>query len=271
MGREFASASARWCHLPQMQVRPEIVAVCDTNEQLFGWYTDNFPTISLCTQDHRQLLAEAAVEAVYCAVPHNLHQEIYCDIISAGKHMLGEKPFGIDMPANDAISVCIREHPDVFVRCSSEFPFHPAAQHIGKMIEAGAFGRVIEVNAGFMHSSDLDPDKPINWKRMIRFNGEYGCMGDLGIHACHIPFRAGWMPRNVRAILSNIMTERPDGKGAKAPCETWDNATLLCQAVDPGSGGAFPLTIKTQRIAPGEKDTWYIEIKGTACCSRLST
>lgn len=31
MGREFASACARWCHLTKMNVRPELVAVCDRN------------------------------------------------------------------------------------------------------------------------------------------------------------------------------------------------------------------------------------------------
>ena len=55
--------------------------------------------------------------------------------------------------------------------------------------EGDAFGRIIEVNSGFMHSSDLDPSKLINWKRLLAFNGEYGSMGDLGMHACHMPFR----------------------------------------------------------------------------------
>ena len=271
MGREFASAAARWCHLPAMEVRPEIVAVCDTNESLLAWYTENLPSVVLSTSDYRQLLADGDVEAVYCAVPHNLHQAFYCDIIEAGKHLLGEKPFGIDKPANDAISACIDRHSDVFVRCSSEFPFYPAAQKIGKMIEAGAFGRILEASGGLLHSSDLDPNKAINWKRMIQYNGEYGCMGDLGMHACHVPFRAGWIPKNVRAILSNVMTERPDGKGATVPCETWDNATLFCQAADGDTGHSFPLTLKTQRIAPGEKNTWFIEIKGTRACARFAT
>ena len=44
-------------------------------------------------------------------MPHNLHREIYCAIIAAGKHLMGEKPFGIDRPANDAILACIAEHP----------------------------------------------------------------------------------------------------------------------------------------------------------------
>jgi len=271
MGREFGSAAARWCHLTEIDCRPEIVAVCDSNENLFRWFKSNFPSVRLATTDYRRLLASAEVEAVYCAVPHHLHEQLYVDIIRHGKHLLGEKPFGIDKQANDAITRCVREHPGVFVRCSSQFPFFPPVQRLGEMIEAEAFGQIIEVNSGFLHSSDLDPNKPINWKRMIELNGRYGCLGDLGLHACHVPFRAGWYPRTVRAILSNIIKERPDRDGKLVPCRTWDNATLLCEAVDPNSGEPFPLGIKTQRIAPGETNTWYLEVKGTRACGRWSS
>ncbi|MDD5727804.1 MAG: hypothetical protein PHV59_04485, partial [Victivallales bacterium] len=48
-------------------------------------------------------------------------------------------------------------------------------------------------------------------------------------------------------------------------------ATLLCESRDPRSGGSFPLTIKTQRIAPGETDTWYFEVKGMRGCGRWSS
>jgi len=271
MGREFASAAARWCHLLDMPARPEIIAVCDRQKAIYEWYRSGFPSITQYTDDYRQLLANPDVEAVYCAVPHNLHEEIYCAIIAAGKHLMGEKPFGVDLKANRAIMAALKKNPFVFARCSSEFPFSPAVQRIAAMIDKGAFGRVIEVNAAFLHSSDLDPTKPINWKRMVEINGEYGVLGDLGLHVCHVPFRAGWIPQNVRAILSDIVKERPDGKGGMAPCKTWDNATLLCETIDPLSGELFPMTLKTQRIAPGEKDTWRIEILGTKASARFST
>jgi predicted dehydrogenase len=271
MGREFASAAARWKHLPEMDVRPEIVAVCDTAEKMLEWFRDGFPSITQFTSDYRELLANPEVEAVYCAVPHNLHQQFYCDIIEAGKHLMGEKPFGIDKPANDAILECIKAHPGVFVRCSSEYPFIPAMQRLCDMIEGDEFGEIIEVNSGFLHSSDMDLSKPINWKRMAKFNGEYGCMGDLGMHPCHVPFRAGWKPRNVRAILSDLVSERPDGKGGIVACDTWENATLFCETLDPITGKSFPWTIKTQRIAPGEKDTWYCEVLGMKKSARYSS
>jgi len=271
MGREFASAASRWCHLSDMDVRPELVAVCDLDAAVCGWFSERIASVRQVTSDFRELLANPEVDAVYIAVPHNLHASFFCEAISAGKHLMGEKPFGMDLAANQQIMACLRQYPEVFVRCSSESPFFPAVQRIGKMIEEGAFGQIIEASSGFQHSSDLDTEKPINWKRMIEFNGEYGVMGDLGIHACHVGLRAGWVPHNVRAILSNIVKDRPDGKGGRAPCETWDNATLLCETSDPSSGDLFPWTIKTHRIAPGQKNNWYIEILGTKASVRWSS
>ena len=272
MGREFASNAARWNHLIDQPLQPEIVAICDTNPALFSWYADSLASIAQQTTDYRQLLGNPHVEAVFCAVPHHLHEEIYCAILQAGKHLMGEKPFGIDRQANARILQAVQENPDCFVRCTSEFPFIPAVQRICDRLQAGQFGRIIEANAGFLHSSDLDPNKPINWKRRIETNGEYGCMGDLGMHVCHVPFRAGWQITNVRAVLSNIVRERPDKNGNRVPCETWDNATLLCEAREnTAAADTFPLTLKMQRIAPGEKNTWYLEISGTRGAARFST
>ena len=271
MGREFGSAAARWCHLTDTAVRPEVVAVCDLNPELFEWFGEHFPSVKQFTRDYTALLANPEVEALYIAVPHHLHRELYCAAIQAGKHFLGEKPFGMDLQANDAIRACLREHPRVFARCSAQFVFFPAVQRMGDLLERNAFGRILEVNAGFLHSSDLDPQKPINWKRRIELNGEYGCLGDLGMHACHVPFRAGWLPRNVRAILSKIVKERPDGKGNVVPCPTWDNATLFCETADPVSNELFPMTLKFQRIAPGQKNTWYLEVFGTKASARFTT
>ena len=273
MGREFVSAAARWCHLPDMDIRPEIVSICSKplDEQNVAWYTGNIPSIKQITGDYREVIAHPDVDVVYCAVPHHLHEEIYRAVIEGGKHLMGEKPFGIDNNANDAILSAVSEHPDVFVRGTSNIPFYPAVQKICGMIGEQAFGAIIEVEAGFLHSSDLDPSKSINWKRLRKYNGEYGCLGDLGMHVCHVPFRAGWIPQNVRAILSNIIKERPDSKGGVVPCETWDNATLFCETADTKSGEVFPMTLKTQRIAPGEMNSWYLSVYGTKASARFST
>lgn len=258
MGREFASAVGRWAHLTQSLGKPEIVAICDTNEALFPWYTEAISSIGQTTTDYLELLNNPEVEAVYCAIPHNLHESVYIDILKSGKHLLGEKPFGIDLAANMAISGEISNHPELLVRCASEFPYYPAVSKIMAEVASRDMGSILQIEAGFLHSSDINPDKLINWKRMIRINGEYGCMGDLGMHVLHVPFRLGFRPKNVFAQLQNIVRQRPNSKGEIVACETWDNATLHCDVES--ETGDFPMTLKTWRIAPGETNTWYFRI-----------
>jgi predicted dehydrogenase len=260
MGREFASAAARWVHLADLGVRPELTAVCDTDPAALAWYERLDPRPRLVS-DYRELLADDSVEAVYCAVPHDLHASIYVACLAAGKHLLGEKPFGIDLAANGEINRAIAARPGLLVRCSSELPFYPGGQEVWRFIAERRFGRVLEVRSQFLHASDLDPSKPANWKRVAATNGVYGCLGDLGMHALHLPLRAGWGPLNLRAVLSNVVTVRPGPNGEPQPCDTWDNAVLLCEAED--GGQAFPLRVEAKRIAPGETNTWTIEIDGT--------
>ncbi len=272
MAREFASAVARWCNLLDMNLRPEIISICNRtlSSEKINWFSDNFDSIQQITDDYRQLLANPKVDAVYCAVPHNMHSRIYCATIEAGKHLLGENPFGIDLKANEEIIKCARAHPDILVKCASQYIYYPAVQRIFQMFEQQAFGRIIEVESGFLHSSDLNPQKPINWKRMIEYNGEYGVMGDLGVHVAIASVRPGWSIENVTAICSNILPKRPDDKGRLVECPTWDNATLLSQMREPETNVSFPWTLKLGRIMPGEKNTWYLNIKGTKACARFS-
>ena len=219
MGREFASAAARWCHLIDQDVEPRIVAVCDPNPAAIKWFQDHVPDVNLATADYQQVLADPNVDAIYAAVPHHLHAKLYVDAIAAGKHLLGEKPFGIDLPANRRILAAIAGHPKLLVRCSSEIPFYPGAYAIAEMVRKKRFGRIIEVEAGFWHSSDLNPLKPINWKRRVATNGAYGCMGDLGMHMLHLPLRFGWKPMSVRALLNKVVETRPTAKAAPRPAK----------------------------------------------------
>lgn len=271
MGREFASSIARWCHLIDDGDLPVLKGICDKNEDAWKWYSDNFPEIRLITADYKELLDSNEIDAIYCAVPHNLHEQFYIDIINAQKHLLGEKPFGIDLKANENILKAVKANPNVIVCCSSEFPYFPACQQLVKWLKACKYGRIIEVRTGFHHSSDMDLSKPINWKRMIGINGEYGCMGDLGIHPLHIPFHMGWKPISVSADLQKVVKNRPDGKGAMVPCETWDNAVLTCKSIDPGTGEDFSMVVETKRMAPGATNNWFIEVYGTEGSAKFST
>ena len=269
MGREFASVSMRWLHLLGDLPRPVILAACDLNDDNLNWFKQ-VPDCKYFYHNYQEMLQNPEIEAVYCAVPHHLHAKVYGDVIRAGKHLIGEKPFGMDLAAINEIEAAMAEHPEVFVRCASEFPFYPAVQQMVKWYREGAFGQIIEAKFTIKHSSDMDLKKPINWKRMKAANGEYGCMGDLGIHTQHLPFRLGFKPLNVSAYLANIAKERPDLDGNMVPCETWDNAILMCQTTNE-NGDVFPMQLEMKRMAPGCTNTVEYEIYGLNMSAKFTS
>ena len=269
MGREFASALGRWFALTGDDVPPaRLVGVCDLNPAARDWFA-RVPTVSQMTGSVDELLANPEIDAVYVALPHNLHREFYLKTLRAGKDLLAEKPFGIDLEA----AQCVRDEAAKlgrFVRCSSEMPFLPGAQRVWEMArDLENLGRVLQVRARFLHCSDLDPNKAANWKRQNKFCGEAGVMNDLGMHVAHIPLRLGWKPQRVYAQLQRGFAQRPDGKGGVTVCDTWDNALLHCDAQI--GGETVPMTWETKRMAPTEMNTWSLEIVGARGGARFST
>ncbi|MFZ4680857.1 MAG: Gfo/Idh/MocA family oxidoreductase, partial [Terrimicrobiaceae bacterium] len=64
MGREVASALARWFVLENFPVQAELTAVCDLAEKQREWFRQ-VPTVKLLTADYHELLASAEVDVVY--------------------------------------------------------------------------------------------------------------------------------------------------------------------------------------------------------------
>lgn len=267
MGREMASAFARWCALMDVTARPVLVSVADLNPATLSWF-DCIPSCTQKTTDYKELLANPQVDVVYVAVPHHLHEKLYLDVLAAGKDLFAEKPFGIDLPSARRILDAVNSS-GRFVRCSSEMPFFPGAQRAFEIARRGEIGRVLEVVSGFHHSSDLDPAKAANWKRLNATCGEGGALNDLGMHACHLPLRLGWQPTRLFAQLQKGYPQRPDGKGGITDCDTWDNAMLHTWTSI--AGQEVPLRLEMKRLAPGATNTWFIEVLGTDGGVRFST
>jgi len=73
----------------------------------------------------------------------------------------------------------------------------------------------------------------------------------------------------VFAQLQNIVTERPDGKGGTARADVWDNAMLHTDVVI--DGNEVPMRLEMKRIAPGETNTWIIEVISMEGSVKFST
>jgi predicted dehydrogenase len=266
MGKELLALTRRWDALIDHPVRPEVVALADPAAAVQQWWRD--AGVVTITDDYRRLLDDPDIDVVYLAVPHDLHERLYLDAVAAEKDFLGEKPFGIDLAAAERIVSAV-DASSAFVRVSSELPFFPGAQRAVELVRHGLLGEVLEVRSGLLHSSDLDRAKPINWKRRAATCGELGVMGDLGMHAAHVPLRLGWEPQTVFALLDDVVRTRPGPNGEPVRCDTFDNATLAMTVETPGR--RFPMLWETKRIAPGQRNTWFFEALGMNGGVRFST
>jgi hypothetical protein len=63
---------------------------------------------------------------------------------------------------------------------------------------------------------------------MVGVNGEYGCMGDLGMHVLHVPLRLGWRTKTVHAQLAKLVQDETNVL-LEGPPDLFDSTTPMEQ------------------------------------------
>src|SRR3970040_2034736 len=88
-----AGAAARGIHIPALRLCPE-VEIALVADPAPASPVEGLPLVA----DYRELLARGDIAAVVNAAPNFLHREITLAAIQAGKHVLCEKPLGMNFP-----------------------------------------------------------------------------------------------------------------------------------------------------------------------------
>lgn len=106
---------------------------------------------------YEALLADPAVRAVYVATPHTSHAEWAVKAAAAKKHVLCEKPIGVNAAEAERVVAAAREH-DVFLMEAFMYRCHPQIAKLLELIRGGAIGqvRVIQATFGFHYPIEFD-------------------------------------------------------------------------------------------------------------------
>ena len=122
-----------------------------------------------------ELLSDATIDAVYIASPNALHLEHALAALSAGKHVLCEKPMGI---SHEECTVLINESERVGKELGVGFNnrFNPVHRDLQKVIRDGTVGRPILLSVEFSLRTNRQ-----GWRRDRSVAGG-GAIVDLGIH-----------------------------------------------------------------------------------------
>jgi phthalate 4,5-cis-dihydrodiol dehydrogenase len=93
-----------------------------------------------------ELAAQAEVDVVYIATPHQFHAAHACAAAAAGKHVLLEKPMALSLDECRAVIAAAREH-GVQLIVGHSHSFDAPILHARKLIDSGRFGAVRMVSA----------------------------------------------------------------------------------------------------------------------------
>lgn len=121
------------------------------------------------------LLADPEIEAIYNPLPNHLHVEWSIKAAEAGKHVLCEKPIGLNAAeARELVSA--KDRTGVLLHEAFMVRFHPQWQRAREIVRSGAIGELRAVQ-GFFSYFNADPG---NIRNMAEIGG--GGVYDIGCY-----------------------------------------------------------------------------------------
>ena len=125
---------------------------------------------------YEELLNDEDVEAVYVPLPNHLHVEWSIKALKAGKHVLCEKPLGLNAADARKLSAAAEERPDLKIMEGFMYRHHPQWQRAKLLIDRGKIGELRAVQSFFAYYN-VAPDNIRN-----RTDAGGGGLMDIGCY-----------------------------------------------------------------------------------------
>lgn len=213
----------------------EVVAVASrdlSRAQAYAKET-NIPT---AYGSYEELLQDPNIDAVYNPMPNHLHVSWSIEAINAGKHVLCEKPLGLDVADTQKL-IEVANTSDKVVMEAFMYRFHPQWVKVKELIDSGVLGEIKHVQASFSYHN-TDPD---NVRNISGIGG--GGMMDIGCYCISATrFIFGREPMRVIGNLdldpkfkvdrhSSGMLDFGNGGMATFNCSTQSNGSQMVKII----------------------------------------
>ncbi len=147
---------------------------------------------------YEALLDDPDVDAVYIPLPNHLHVRWSIEALHAGKHVLCEKPIGMDAGDARKLLEASREFPDLKVMEAFMYRLHPQWQWARRAVLEGKIGEARAIQSFFSYTN-TDPGN-------IRNRAEAGGGGlmDIGCYCISLSrFIFGSEPRRILGLMEH--------------------------------------------------------------------
>ena len=125
----------------------EVVAVASRDAGQAKAYTTDLG-IERFYGDYKTLLADPDIDAIYNPLPNSLHKPWTIRALEAGKHVLCEKPLGLNAQECLDMHAAAEQNGRVLMEAFM-YRFHPRTERVLELLQSQALGDVRLVRAGF--------------------------------------------------------------------------------------------------------------------------
>jgi predicted dehydrogenase len=154
---------------------------------------------------YAELLADRDIDAIYIPLPNHLHVEWSIKALEAGKHVLCEKPIGMNAAEAEKLLAVSRKHPNLKIMEAFMYRFHPQWTRVRQLLAAGVIGELQTIQS-FYSYSNVDP---ANIRNQLETGG--GGLMDIGCYCISLSrFLFGSEPQRVFGMIDYDPTFRTD-------------------------------------------------------------
>jgi predicted dehydrogenase len=259
---------ARLAQAPAFQLcdGAQLVAVCSAHHENAVRVASEFKIEHAC-ETYEQLIAIEDVDLVVVSVPPVLHHSIALAALTAGKHVICEKPMAMNAAEAAEMVVHAAQYPNQLAIIDHELRFNPTWRRMKELVDGGFLGDLYHVNitiaSGFRHSAQ----RPWNWWSQEAAGG--GLLGALGSHAIDA---LRWMfgeIESVSATVETLIPERRDARTGEMRLNETDDYVSFQVRFAPQQGRTAHGTVllsalfasggKNQLVAVGSNGTLLVE------------
>jgi predicted dehydrogenase len=162
--------------------------------------------------DYKAMLRSPNVDVVHITSPNKVHVEQSLAALAAGKHVICEKPLGMDTKETARLVKATAKSDCVFA-VNYMCRFFPAVLQMRAMVQRGDLGKIIHVQGHFFQDWLLK-ETDYNWRLLASEGGKLRAVGDIGTHWIDaVSFILGAKPASVFATLETFHKTRRRPKG----------------------------------------------------------
>jgi predicted dehydrogenase len=152
--------------------------------------------ISRAYGSYEELLSDTEIDAIYNPLPNHMHLEWSLKAIEAGKHVLCEKPIGMNSKEAVTLMEAAKKNPELKVMEAFMYRFHPQWRKTLELVQNGSIGKVMKIHSLFSYYN-VDPE---NIRNLVDAGG--GALMDIGCYCISFPrFLFGREPVRVSSIM----------------------------------------------------------------------